>query len=554
MNCEMAEGTLSAYLDDKLDPQLNQDVREHVEHCAQCGAVLADYRRFDALLSQTARVSPAPELRDRIFDSPAYRAIIQQQARSGKAGRSGKSIYPLAWPRTAMQAAAVLVVVLGSALLIRQGLFRSGSSSQRPPLTIGNPFQGATPLSAGPRIIFLRGRQLWSAPETGPEPAQRLTPADVTVAAWSISADGQMVAYVDRMTGKIHIIRSDSQSDTTVATIASSTLPHGFWSSRAGLLAQSTLRWSPDGKHLAFVSVGPGDATSLSIVTTTGGHALITSEPVDVGGAVVWNAAGTLLAFSRRNGSSWGVAVMDSQTGAVTTLTSQADPAMGAARAGDLAWVTVNGSPALTWVATSGTTLTGVFEQQIGGSGSPVRVSPDGVSISAAAFNSVGGGTWMLATGSANSTLQTFAVRSPGVVVASASASAHVTAIQWAPTGTIASYTTAAQELGVWTPNGLLMTIATHVTSLPVWSADGARVAIQSNGGIVTIGMKQGVPMVLTRLISASGPVSVAWAPDNEGVAISSSGGLIVAAPDGSLKWVDQSTSSGGALGWSIAG
>ncbi|MGH2516309.1 MAG: anti-sigma factor family protein, partial [Ktedonobacterales bacterium] len=53
MTCEKAESYLSAYLDDMLDPQLRQDVAAHVEQCAHCAEVLADYRRGDALLAGT---------------------------------------------------------------------------------------------------------------------------------------------------------------------------------------------------------------------------------------------------------------------------------------------------------------------------------------------------------------------------------------------------------------------------------------------------------------------------------------------------------------------
>ena len=83
MNCEMAEKNLSAYLDDMLDPQLHQEVAAHLESCAICSEVVAEYRRFDALLAETPRVSPPPELRDRIFSSPELAAAVRQQTESG---------------------------------------------------------------------------------------------------------------------------------------------------------------------------------------------------------------------------------------------------------------------------------------------------------------------------------------------------------------------------------------------------------------------------------------------------------------------------------------
>jgi Tol biopolymer transport system component len=80
MNCEQVRDMLSAYLDDTLalgeaaqSPfQLKLAITAHLEDCDQCGAVLADYRRFDDLLVQLPRVNPDLSLRERIFSSPEY--------------------------------------------------------------------------------------------------------------------------------------------------------------------------------------------------------------------------------------------------------------------------------------------------------------------------------------------------------------------------------------------------------------------------------------------------------------------------------------------------
>ena len=80
MNCEKAEKYLSAYLDDMLDPQLREEIAAHLESCALCSEVVAEYRRFDTLLSETPKLSPPPELRDRIFNSPEMAAILRQEA------------------------------------------------------------------------------------------------------------------------------------------------------------------------------------------------------------------------------------------------------------------------------------------------------------------------------------------------------------------------------------------------------------------------------------------------------------------------------------------
>src|SRR6266487_1566330 len=80
MNCEQVEQLLSACLDDSLAwgeaaesaSELESQIAAHLQDCIHCSTVLADYRRFDALLEQMPRVEPGPALRERIFSSPEY--------------------------------------------------------------------------------------------------------------------------------------------------------------------------------------------------------------------------------------------------------------------------------------------------------------------------------------------------------------------------------------------------------------------------------------------------------------------------------------------------
>ncbi len=76
MNCEQVEELLSAYLDNALAPEEIAGVTAHLQQCAQCRSVLADFRHNDALLRQLPRISPSPELYDKIFSSPEYDEII----------------------------------------------------------------------------------------------------------------------------------------------------------------------------------------------------------------------------------------------------------------------------------------------------------------------------------------------------------------------------------------------------------------------------------------------------------------------------------------------
>ena len=75
MNCEQVEELLSACLDDSLAlgetaesaSELESQIAAHLQDCIHCSTVLADYRRFDALLEQMPRVEPGPALREESF-------------------------------------------------------------------------------------------------------------------------------------------------------------------------------------------------------------------------------------------------------------------------------------------------------------------------------------------------------------------------------------------------------------------------------------------------------------------------------------------------------
>lgn len=69
MNCERVRDLLSAYLDDQLTMFERQSVTTHLQMCANCTGVLADYRRFDALLTQLPQLSPPPSLRTHVFSA-----------------------------------------------------------------------------------------------------------------------------------------------------------------------------------------------------------------------------------------------------------------------------------------------------------------------------------------------------------------------------------------------------------------------------------------------------------------------------------------------------
>lgn len=80
MKCEQVKDLLSPYLDDQLTAQERQSVTSHLQVCAMCDAVLADYQRFDALLSQLPRLSPLSLQRGKQVGTTASLLVYEMQA------------------------------------------------------------------------------------------------------------------------------------------------------------------------------------------------------------------------------------------------------------------------------------------------------------------------------------------------------------------------------------------------------------------------------------------------------------------------------------------
>ncbi len=75
MSCELVKALLSAYLDNVLALEERQCAASHLQTCAACSALLVEFRRFDALLSNLPRAEPRHSLRDRIFSSKEYKKL-----------------------------------------------------------------------------------------------------------------------------------------------------------------------------------------------------------------------------------------------------------------------------------------------------------------------------------------------------------------------------------------------------------------------------------------------------------------------------------------------
>lgn len=594
MTCEKAEEHLSAYLDDMLDPPLREEVRAHVETCARCSELAADYRRFDLLLAAAPRVAPAAELHDRIFDSPQFAAVLRSveresgqragwrtavrplprpgegemgtaaaatpaAAREAAAPAGGSSTArhprrmggPPGWARVALQAAAVFVLLFGSALLLKQGLLYSATTSTRGSTqTLGGPTGQGIPLAAGPRVIYARAGALWSAAEYGPELAQRLTSSAVTVRqAWAVSADGARIAYVDERTSDLHVVRSDGQSDHVIAALGRQQCDPAA----AGCAAGDAMRivWSPDGAQLAYVT----QSGALTLVNGDGTNPRgISAVGQTVINTPVWSADGLRLAYVMASGagqsgrqSLWAYDLVAKQPRQLTA------PADGAAIA-QLAWIADPLHPALTWAATQGTSISGLFTVSALGDSGPLRLTPPGSRYGAAAFSSrTGGGMWALASQTSDA-LATVSATGAGFAQ-SASAGAVVASVVWSPLGRAVAIVTVNGDLSLWTPGGALTPVLAGVSGVVAWAPDGGHLAAHTNGGVVAVALDASGPGAVTTLAQPRGDAALLWAPDGKSLAVGSSSGLAIASTGAApIKQADTEASASGPLAWTVAG
>ncbi len=564
MTCEQAEEYLSAYLDDMLELPAREEIATHLNGCDACRAELAELRRLDGVLAAATRVQPSDDLHHRIFDSTQFARLMRELDRSSQDHRAPQPLSPSrlasrrsappGWTGAAWRAAAVLALVLGSALLIKQGLFHSATPSGRDStLTIGNP-TSSTPLSAGIRAVYAHDGALWSAPESGPGIAQRLTPSTVRVAGWAVSPDGRLVAYIDALTGRIHVVRSDDQNDHALAAQAG---PAGviYWNSAAGASVCSALAWSPDGARIAYLSADGAGQTTLRLMNADGSNDLaLNPNSGALTGAPVWSADSLRIAYTQASGGTQSVWSYSADTKSAVELAAQVDPAAAQATVGHLAWLPDGLHPTVTWSATDGGAVTGVFTRSILSSGPAERLTPSVTRFGAAEFSPAHeGGAWLVSGTSA----------SPAVAVVDAQTGAMsvqgtrgaVREVAWSPDGATASYVTADGTLYVWTTGAAPEAAMSGVTGAPVWSSDGRHVVVQTSTGLYSIGLTSGSPEAPTRLGQVLDAAALAWAPDGREIAITRSSGVTFVSADGSqTKLVDARPADGSRIIWSVAG
>lgn len=594
MNCNRAGALLGAYARNELPSSTRAEVEEHLDRCTSCRADL----EVDQLVLLLPRVEPPASLHARIFSSPEFLELTREISLQGhpaeeaetppaqdehpalaealpsanghhpqlvvlrpdgqqtKASSNGHNA-PLAgarrppkqrdWQRLALRmavAAAVLVLVLGSALGIKTLLGGKPQLAASPTISLSDPVVG--PLSAGNRVVYLHDGRLWSAPEQGPQMRKPLTAITVTVApGWVVAPaagpDGvHHLAYIDLKTGTLHSIQTDDARDSTLANVAPAgvSLP-AFWQSAEGQAVLAGLAWSPDARQVAFVADHDGTGAALWVINADGSAARVVSGAPTAGALPempAWSADGARLAYVLA--AQGATSIWDANL-AAQSLQKVVDRASPQGDEGDvvrgLFWTSDTQNPILTWSAGAPDSglVKSLWSYRFQQSPHLARLTFSDATFSAVDYNPQAGGTgaWLVAQNG----IGLRSVHADGSLV-NGLASGQMTAVHWSPDGSSALYMVAGESAGTgalwtWTPLRGQVKIADDVAlaPLPVWSPDATRVLYVAGGQVFSaaIGGKT------TPLTSQGSPMAFSWSPDGARVAVAGAKNIQVSTPDG---------------------
>lgn len=514
MNCEQVEERLSAYLDTVLAPGEHQALTFHLQHCLRCMLALAELRHNDLLLAQLPRISPSPALRERILAAPG---CAGQPLHADERGPAQKRTQrpprrQRRFPLAKWALAAALVALLGTAALAGLNAHRPAQTSVPEAITppAAGPGSGqAIPLAAGTRFVFLRDGALWSVlVDGGSHQPERLTPASVTVAAgWQVSPGarghlaGDLLAYVDQRSARIHTIRSDGQLDAVVPqALLTGSATAANWTSVIGTTILHNLAWSMDGSTLAFVG-SPGGDGQTHLYLYSPDTTMVQQIAVGLPGSVahpVWSPDSARLAFTLAHDGAISVLDYNTQNQEILNLSNLAASQGNSARQIlTLGWSPVAAPPAVTWSLGSIGRINSLWLHRIGAAGtlSPQLLlsgtylqalySPQGVQ---------GAGSWLVVTTVAGQAGDIWRVNlTPGAPSLPLSQGKQVSLVRWSPDGATIFYLDGQNNgsghghlLNPTTGADWLLPDAVAANPAPAWSEDGQHLAA-SAGHILTI-------------------------------------------------------------------
>lgn len=501
MSTEHIEDLLSAYLDNALTQEEQETVVLHLQTCAACNTVLADFRRFDTLLAKQPRVSPPIALRERIFSSKEYLELIEdmsaepitsgsaiahdvknRQTLPQKRVRSSddtsrphlvalpakmqspplseqetkvhirtpqrRNMYIQRFMQVAIAACLLLTLGVGSFigwnLWQEQGKTASNAHDITPPQSL---HQGG-PLPAGMRFVFLKDGSLWSTPEDGSTQAVRLTSTTVTVAQhWAVNpapaghSAGNLLAYVDTKQGYVHTIRTDGQSDTVIKQPLLQNASATSWNTPLGESVLNSLSWSPDGHTLAFIAATTTTSTIYTYSTSTNQiHSIVLSGTGSIS-HFVWSPNGVRIAYSFTHNGVTSIVDYNVLTQEALTVA----PTIATAQnphdtVQTLDW-TLNDTPTVTWSVGTQGHIHSVWLQHIGSGDKGIQLLSNGDYTQAmySRYGDYGTGGWLLNRTLATNTDALLLLTLTGAVRTVANGS-QIGLAQWTPDGQHITY------------------------------------------------------------------------------------------------------------------
>jgi hypothetical protein len=368
------------------------------------------------------------------------------------------------------------------------------------------------------------------------------------VAVWS--------AYAEATTGRIHVIRSDGQSDITMNSFSALCTTSTLCADHSPFLS-----WSPDGLSIAYQAADG----ALHVVNADGTNdRAITGSNQSIVTSALWSSDSGRLAFIEVAATGEGIFSFDVSSNRLSSVAASIDPENSAAIVNQMFWLSSKGHPALTWTAwnAASQSLTGIFTRDLLGS-TVLRLTPGNLQLTAAGFTPTqGNGIWLLAaTGQDGAPeIATVAADQSGLTITNAAPGATISGIYWSPVGGTAAVVAGNGQMFLATNNGVSLQEAVgNVTGTPIWSHDGTHLATPLSFGIISLNISAlgGSVIGLYRLLPAvqtSATVTMVWSPDNQDIAIATPSGTYLTSSDGKhTKQIDVQTAAG-LFVWSSAG